>query len=246
MIMCNKDNKDTNKKLKVRKKRKFKKRYWLLIDLALAIIVLYLLFYKPARYKPLDIDPAGNNQDQISPYLSNVLLPQLHNGAQRQEPFDLVVIQKGINEAIARLQWPKESNGVLLSAPTVFFVPENIVLMGTASIKGAELVVTIVTKPTLDEQGLLNLRVEKIKIGAMNITPLARLLAKRMYAERVESVPVDLQNLRAKIAASLLNEEPFEPVINVNDIFDDVDEKVRIEKITITQKKLTLRMVPAS
>ncbi|MDH4239779.1 MAG: hypothetical protein OEW48_09470 [Phycisphaerae bacterium] len=244
--MCNKDNKDTNKKLKVRKKRKFKKRYWLLIDLALAIIVLYLLFYKPARYKPLDIDPAGNNQDQISPYLSNVLLPQLHNGAQRQEPFDLVVIQKGINEAIARLQWPKESNGVLLSAPTVFFVPENIVLMGTASIKGAELVVTIVTKPTLDEQGLLNLRVEKIKIGAMNITPLARLLAKRMYAERVESVPVDLQNLRAKIAASLLNEEPFEPVINVNDIFDDVDEKVRIEKITITQKKLTLRMVPAS
>jgi hypothetical protein len=246
MIMSNKDNKDTNKKLKVRRKKKFKKRYWLLIDLALAIIILYLLFYKPARYKPLDIDPAGNNQDQISPYLSNVLLPQLHNGAQRQEPFDLVVIQKGINEAIARLQWPKESNGVLLSAPTVFFVPENIVLMGTASIKGAELVVTIVTKPTLDEKGLLNLRVEKIKIGAMNITPLARLLAKRMYAERVESVPVDLQNLRAKIAASLLNEEPFEPVINVNDFFDDVDEKVRIEKITITQKKITLRLVPAS
>ncbi|MHC4086426.1 MAG: hypothetical protein ACYSU5_14625 [Planctomycetota bacterium] len=125
--MSNKDNKDTDKKLKVRKKKKFKKRYWLLIDLALAIFILALLFYKPARYKPLVIAPVGNNQDQISPYLSNELLPQLHNGAQRQEPFDLVVIQKGINEAIARLQWPRESNGVLLSAPTVFFVPENIV-----------------------------------------------------------------------------------------------------------------------
>jgi hypothetical protein len=117
MIMSNKD-KDI--KSKTRKKKKFKKRYWLLIDLALAIIILYSLFYKPARYKPYEINPTGNNQDQVSPYLSNVLLPQLHNGAQRREPFDLVVIQKGINEAIARLQWPRESNGVLLSAPRVW------------------------------------------------------------------------------------------------------------------------------
>ncbi len=246
MIMSNKDNKDTDKKLKVRKKRKFKKRYWLLIDLALGIIILALLFYKPARYKPLDIAPAGNNQGQISPYLSNVLLPQLHNGVQRQEPFDLVVIQRGINEAIARLQWPRESNGVLLSAPTVFFVPENIVLMGTASIKGAELVVTVVAKPSLDEEGLLHLRVEKVKIGAMNITPVARLMAKRMYTERLATVHVDTGNLRAKIAASLLIDEPFEPIFNIRDIFDDVDKKVRVEKITITQKKLTIRLVPVS
>ena len=240
----NNKNKDT--KLKTRKKRKFKKRYWLLLDLALAIIILALLFYKPARYKPLDIAPAGNNQDQISPYLSNVLLPQLHNDAQRQEPFDLVVIQKGINETIARLQWPKESNGVLLSAPTVFFVPENIVLMGTANIKGAELVITVVAKPSLDEEGLLHLRVEKVKIGAMNITLVARLMAKRMYTERLATVDVDTENLRARIAASLLIDEPFEPIINVRDIFDDVDKKVRIEKITITQKKLKIRLIPVS
>jgi hypothetical protein len=244
--MSNKDNKDTDKKLKVRKKKKFKKRYWLLIDLFLAIIILYLLFYKPARYKPFEINPAGNNQGQVSPYLSNVLLPQLHNGAQRKEPFDLVVIQKGINEAIARLQWPQESNGVLLSAPRVFFVPDNIVLMGTATIKGADLVVTIVVKPNLDEEGLLRLRVEKIKIGAMNITPLARVMAKKMYADRIANFHVDTENLRARIAASLLNDESFEPVLNVGDIFDDVDQKVRVEKITITQKKLTLRLVPVS
>ncbi len=246
MIMSNKDNKETDKKLNVRKKKKFKKRYLLLLDLALAIIILALLFYKPARYKPLNIAPAGNNQDQISPYLSNVLLPQLHNGAQRQEPFDLVVIQKGINEAIARLQWPKESNGVLLSAPKVFFVPENIVLMGTASIKGAELVVTVVAKPSLDEEGLLHLRVEKVKIGAMNITPIARLMAKRMYKERLATVNVDTENLRARIAASLLIDEPFEPIFNIKDIFDDVNKKVRVEKINMAQKKLTLRLVPAS
>jgi hypothetical protein len=243
MIMSNKD---TDTKLKVNKKRKFKKRYWLLIDLALAIIILYLLFYKPARYRPPDTVPAGSNQDQISPYLSNVLLPQLYNGAQRDEPFDLNVIQKGINETIARFKWPRESDGVVLSAPTVFFVPEKIVLMGTASIKGAELVVTIVAKPNLDEQGLLHLRVEKVKIGAMNITPVARLIAKRMYTERLATVHIDTENLRTKIAASLLNEEPFEPILNVRDIFQDVDKKVRVEKITIAQKKLTIRLVPVS
>lgn len=239
-------NKDTGADLKTRKKRKFKKRYWLLIDLAVAIVILFLLLYRPARYKPRDIAPTGNNQKEISPYLTNVLLPQLYNGAQRQEPFDLVVIQKGINETIARFQWPRESNGVILSAPTVFFVPESIILMGTANIKGVDIVVTVVAKPSLDEEGLLNLQVEKVKIGAMNITPVARLLAKRMYAERLATIPVDTENLRAKIAASLLNGEPFEPVFNIKDIFDDVDKKVRVEKITITQEKLTIRLVPAS
>ena len=240
------NNKDTDKNLKVRKKKKFKKRYWLLLDLVLAIVILALLFYKPARYRPPDTVPAGNRQEEISPYLTNVLLPQIYNGAQRDEPFDVDVIQKGINETIARFQWPRESNGVTLSAPTVFFVPENIVLMGTANIKGAELVVTIVAKPSLDEQGLLHLRVEKVKIGAMNITPIARLMAKRMYTERLATVPVDTGNLRAKIAASLLNDEPFEPIFNIRDIFDDVDKKVRVDKITITQKKLKIRLVPVS
>lgn len=239
-------NKDTGADLKTRKKKKFKKRYWLLIDLAVAIVIFALLLYRPARYKLPDVAPTGNNQKEISPYLTNVLLPQLYNGAQRQEPFDLVVIQKGINETIARFQWPRESNGVILSAPTVFFVPESIILMGTANIKGVDIVVTVVAKPSLDEEGLLNLHVAKVKIGAMNITPVAKLLAKRMYAERLATIPIDTENLRAKIAGSLLNDEPFEPVFNIKDIFDDVDKKVRVEKITITQEKLTIRLVPAS
>jgi len=175
------------------------------------------------------------------------LLPQLYNGAQRREPFDLVVIQNGINETIARFKWPQESNGVLFSAPTVLFAPERIVLMGIANIKGVDLVVTVEAKPGLDEEDLLNLRVEKVKIGAMNITPIARLLAKRMYAERLATIPIDTENLRTKIAASLLNGEPFEPIFNIKDIFDNnEDTKLRVKKITITQEKLTIRLVPVS
>jgi len=228
--------------LKKRKKRKFKKRYWLLIDLAIAIVIFALFLHKPGRYKP----PEYTDDKLVSPYLTNILGPAIHNGAQREEPFDLVVTQKGINEIIAWSKWPKESEGVRFSAPVVFFVPDRIELMGTANMKGADLVVTIVAEPGLDEEGLLNLHVAKVKIGAMNITPLARVIAKRMYAQRLATVPIDTEDLGAKIAGSLLNDEPFEPVFDIAEIFENENKKLRIEKITIMQEKLILRLVPAS
>jgi hypothetical protein len=231
--------------LKTRKKRKFKKRYWLLIDLAIAIVIFALLLHKPAHYKPSAIAPP-KIKGQVSPYLTHELLPQLYNGAQREEPFDLVVTQKGINEAITWSEWPQESEGISLSAPLVFFVPDGIELMGTANVKGVDLVVAAVVKPRLNEEGFLHLHVAKVKIGAMNITPLARLIAKRMYAHRLATVPIDTEDLGARIAGSLLNDEPFEPVFDIADFFESENKKLRIEKITILEEKLTLRLVPAS
>ncbi|MHC4807693.1 MAG: hypothetical protein ACYTBX_15735, partial [Planctomycetota bacterium] len=103
-----------------------------------------------------------------------------------------------------------------------------------------EFVVTIALEPRVDEQGLLNLQVAKVKIGAMNITPLAKMMAKRMYAQRIGTVPIDTEALPTKIAGSLLNDEPFKPVFRAE------DKKVRVEKITIAEEKLTLHLVPAS
>lgn len=228
--------------MKKRKKRKFKKRYWLLIDLAIAIVIVALLLHKPARYKP----PEYTDDKLVSPYLTNILGPAIHNGAQRDEPFELVVTQKGINEIITWSKWPKEAEDVRFSAPVVFFVPDRIEVMGTANMKGVDLVISIMAEPRLNEEGLLNLRVAKVKIGAMNITPLARMIAKRMYAQRLATVPIDTEDLGAKIAGSLLNDEPFEPVFNIADIFENENKELRIEKITITREKLILRLVPAS
>lgn len=228
--------------MKKRKKRKFKKRYWLLIDLAIAIVIFALLLHKPGRYKP----PEYTDNKLVSPYLTNILGPAIHNGAQREEPFDLVVTQKGINEIIAWSEWPKESEDIRFSVPVVFFVPDRIELMGTVNMKGVDLVVTVVAEPGLNEEGLLNLHVAKVKIGAMNITPLARMMAKRMYAQRLATVPIDTEDLGAKIAGSLLNDEPFEPVFDIADIFESESKKLLIEKITIQEEKLILRLVPAS
>jgi hypothetical protein len=77
-----------------------------------------------------------------------------------------------------------------------------------------------------------------VKVGAVNITPLARVIGRRMYAERLAAKGIDTKDLRAQIAASLLNDEGFEPVIKIE------DREVRVEEVVIGQEKMRIRLVP--
>ena len=221
-------------KLRFREKRTRRKLYWLLFHLAAVLILLGLLLYTPGRYHPA----APANTKSESKYLTHVLGPQFYNGAQRAEPFELVVTQAGINDIIAHSGWPRSYGETTFCEPAVLFEADGIVLMGTVDMKGVGFVVTIVVNPHLDDKGLLKLRVGKLKIGAMNVTFPARIIAERMYEQRVAAGPVDLTDIRARIAASLLNEEPFDP------FFKAEDKYVRLEKITLEKEKLILRLVP--
>lgn len=205
-----------------------------MIDLAIAAVIIFLLLYKPGGYAPRG--PSGGKQ--VSQYLTNELLPQLYNGVQLGEPFDLVMSEDGINDIIARSKWPKESDSAKILTPQVFFVPDGAVIMGSVVMKGFEFIVTVELRPAFDANGLLNLNVEQVKIGAMNLTPIARITARKMYTQQLAESEVDTENILAKIAGSLLNGEPFEPVFEVE------KKKVRIEKINITQGKLTARLIP--
>jgi hypothetical protein len=222
--------------LKIRKEAKFKKRVLtvLVVISAIVVIVFALLLHRPAYYKPLDFA----HSKEVSLYLTHQLLPELYNGAQLQEPFNLVVTQSGINDIVARFEWPKEFGGIRVSAPMVFFVPDSIVLMGTVFLKGAGFVGTVVAEPNLDVEGLLNLQVVSVKIGAVDITPLARVLARRICQQQFAAANIGAEDLWAQAAASLLDGEPFKPVFKIE------DKKVRVEKITIERKKLTIRLVP--
>ena len=205
-----------------------------MIDLAIAAIIIFLLLYKPGRYVPHG--PSAGKK--VSQYLTNELLPQLYNGVQRGEPFDLVMSEDGINDVIARSKWPKKSEGAEILAPQVFFVPDSVVVMGPVVMKGFEFIVTVELLPVFDANGLLNLNIAQIKVGAMNLTLIARITARKMYTQQLAESEVDTENILAKIAGSLLNGEPFEPVFEVE------KKKVRIEKISITQGKLTARLIP--
>jgi hypothetical protein len=226
------------KKQKTSKRRKL--LYWLLVDVLVAVVVLALLLYKPAQYHPLAaLLPPDPNGERVPRYITHDLAPKLYNGAQSQRPFEMLVLDKGLNEVIGRQMWPQESGAGILSAPQVLFVPGHVVLMGTATLEGARFVLTIKLAPQLDERGYLNLVVEKVKVGAVNVTPLAKMMAAKMYKERLDAGPVDTEDLRTQLAASLLAGEPFDPVFLIE------DKWVRLKSFTLAQGKLVLQFVPA-
>jgi len=224
---------------KIHKKSRRKKLViWLIVDLTAVVTVIILLLYRPDRYNPVDFDSYNYDEGQVSPYLTHELSPNLYNNSQRGEPFDLVITQDGINEIVAGLGWPKYSEGVMLYAPAVLFVPGTIVLMGTADVEGVKLVITIELEPKIDDQKMLSLHVAKVKVGAVNITPLARMMGKKMYAEKLGITEIDTEALQTKIVGALLNEETFDPVFRIG------DNKIRIEKITVYKEKLIAHLIP--
>jgi hypothetical protein len=219
--------------------RRRKLLIWLGIDLLVASLVILLLLHKPSRYHPLVPAGADPNVQQVHPYLHRDLWSRFYNNAQRQQPFEMVVLDRSLNQAIGQFKWPQEAAGVTLSAPEVVFAPGRIVLMGTATLEGAEFVLTLEFGPQVDDQGRLNLLVEKVKVGSMPVTLPVKIMAKRMYRDRIESAPVDMEDLRTKIAASLFNEEPFDPILKIE------DKWVRLQGLDLTDGKLTARFVPA-
>jgi hypothetical protein len=72
----------------------------------------------------------------------------------------------------------------------------------------------------------------------MNVTPLAKMMGRKMYQEQLDTGSVDLDNLGTKIVASLLNEESFDPVVEVD------DKRVRLTGFDIAQGQLTTRFDP--
>ncbi len=201
---------------------------------AVVVIVFALFLHRPAYYKPLDFA----DSKEVSLYLTNQLLPELYNGVQLREPFDLVVTQSGINDTVAHFEWPQELGSVRISSPMVFFAPDSVVVMGTVVMEGAEFVGTVVAEPSLDAEGLLNLQVVSVKMGAVDITPLAMVLARRICQQQFAAHGIDEDDVQVQVAASLLDGKPFKPVFKIE------DKKVRVEKITIEQKKLTIHLVP--
>lgn len=226
---------------KTKKSKRKKLLIWLAVDLAVAATVIVLLLWRPSRYHPMIPTATDANGQTIHPYLYNDLGSQFYNNAQDRQPFSMIVEDSRLNEAIGLFQWPRETDGVTFSRPEVVFAEDRAVLMGTATVEGAEFVVTIELTPEFDENGWLNLAVKKVNVGVMNITPLAKMIGRRMYLQRLEELPSSLDDdLRMKIAGSLLIDKPFDPV------FQAEDKWVRLTQVDISKGKLTAHFVPAS
>lgn len=226
------------KRRKTGRKKHYALKLTLLSTVSLIIILTItsiLLLHKPSDYQP----PQTIEDRQVSKYLTHVISQDLYNGAQAGEPFELVVTEEGIADIIARSGWPKLVGEALFSIPQVRFMPDKITIQGLVNIDKVELFVVVEGTSYLDEQGLLYLHVTKIKIGAVSVTAVAKIIAGTIYNNESTRRRLDQDDWRARIMTALLLDEPFEPVFEIE------DAGIRIDDVKIEEGKLTIHFVPA-
>jgi len=224
---------------KARRRKHYILKLGLLTTVSLIVtltITAILLLHKPSDYQP----PRTIEDRQVSKYLTHVISQDLYNGAQAGEPFDLVVTEEGIADVIARSGWPKQVGEALFAVPEVKFLPDNIIIRGLVNIDKVELFVVIEGTSFIDRQGLLYLHVTKVKIGAVSVTTVARMVAGAIYNDESTHRQLDRDDWRTKIMTALLQDKPFEPVFEID------DAKVRIDNVKIESGKLTIHFVPAN
>jgi uncharacterized protein YpmS len=222
---------------KMKKRRRM--RLFLLIDLGVSLtlttILVLLLLHRPASYNPAK--PAETKE--VNQYWTHVVWPQIYNGAQQQKPFEVEITEEGINQAITASGWPKVSEGAVFTAPQVIFTTDGVSLMGTATIENVDFVVTIRGKPAIEPNGLLSLNLSAFKVGALNVTPLAKVIARKMYAQRLSKVEANPDDINIKILNSLLDGKPFEPVFTIE------DKKIKIVGVEAGEGKIAIKFAAA-
>ncbi|MBE0534470.1 MAG: hypothetical protein IH624_02290 [Phycisphaerae bacterium] len=205
-----------------------------------AVIVVYLFTQVPRHYHPL----APVAKEEVNPYLTHYLAPNFHNNIQLDQPFEVIVLQRELNEIIVDERslgwsWPVYLDGVNVSAPSVVFVPKTIYLMATVDYAGFPVVVTFVVSPKLGPNGLLSLNLQKVKAGAIGITPLARFIGQRIIAAQIPQV--ERNQWLKDLEGALLRNDPFDPVFPIY----QSDKAIRLTAVDVTHRKVVLNFAPA-
>jgi len=195
--------------------------------------LLGLITRRPGNYHP----PAPIDDGQVSPYLTHELAASFYNNLQHGKAFELKIEQEGINDIIARGNWPQQLDGMVFSAPAVVFSPGAVFVMGTVQSGRFTAVVTVKLKGQVDDSRRLRLQVKGVWAGVLNITPLAKAFAQEALRQQADKMPPD--RFPGAILSALVNGESFDPVVQVD------GKRVRIERITIEQQRLTIRFTPA-
>lgn len=207
----------------------------------LAITILLMLLQK----KPKDYvwQPATIQKEQVSPYLTHYLAPNVHNNIQLDEPFMVVVPQEGINEIIAEedllgWEWPYSFGKVVVSRPVAVFDVNKLNLMGKVNIMGFETIVTLCASPSIDKNGLLTLNVQYIRAGAIDISYLVKKTVKSVIEKEIDGVEEGFW--LNDILGACTENKPFDPIFPTT-----YGRYIKLVKSDITEGKLILVFEPS-
>ena len=217
---------------------------FVVVSCFLAVAILLAMLQKQPR--SFTLISTVSQSEQVSPYLTHYLAPNVHNNIQIDEPFEIVVPQKGINEIIGEedvlgWEWPVEFNNVVISRPVAVFDARNIRLMGKVDIVGFETVITLCATPCIDKDGLLSLNMQYVRAGAVDISFLAKKTIERVIEGEIEQMDEDEEQYWLwDILGACTDNKPFEP------IFPTIYGKyIRLIKSEISESKLILVFEPS-
>jgi uncharacterized protein YpmS len=216
------------------KNRKLKVYFWLALPLVLVLLAFILVTHKPKYYAPLRIA----DQQQISVYLSNYLMPEIYNNSQLDDPFEVIITEEGLNDIIARWRQPLKFNNITFTDPQAILTQKQIIIMATAQTSFTNLILTISITPAINSSGRLNIHVDEVSLGEASITTLTKSIGKKAFTDWLSLTAAEPNDIVAQVCRSLLYDEPFDPVFKLD------DKSLRISKIKLEKKKLTAILLP--
>ncbi|MBN1124413.1 MAG: hypothetical protein JXA82_05345 [Sedimentisphaerales bacterium] len=212
------------------------------IIVVLLTIFFVLLTHTPSNYHPVQ----ASHSEEVNTYLTHELAPGFHNGIdgiKANEPFEIVIQEEKLNQLIVDgvslgWGWPITLNGVTFHAPMIHITGDSLTLIGKVDV-GIPIIVTVFGRPRLVDKGLLELNLEKVKAGAVNITGLARSIGGNIMASEVTNLAED-QWLK-DLSDAFLHNTPYDPVFPV----PPSKVYIRLSRVESSDQRMVLRFEPA-
>ena len=190
------------------------------------ILLSLMVTFRPPAYKP--VSPA--DPEQVSPYLTHKLGPDIYNNLQMDEPFHVLVAQDGINDIISRWEWPYQAGSASISTPMIVFEADTLMLMAAVKIARIPTVVTVSFKPELDDDGLLRLNLQHVTAGILNITPLAKAVTGIAIRNELEyATEADNMVWLIDLRDALLENKAYDPV------FPMYEDSIRVAEVEMVR-----------
>jgi len=173
--------------------------------------------------------------EQVSLYLSNYIMPRLHNESQYGKPFDLELSQAGINEILARHIDPNALAKAGLSDLSAHFKKDQIVIIARTNYSGFNLIASMAIEPEIDKDGKLLLDADKFQVGRSSLPFAAEMIKKKIIAALGENFKMGKTD---EFINAVLHTGKIDPVFKIN------SSKLRIEKITVQNEELIIHFLP--
>ncbi len=195
------------------------------------LFILMLLKNQPASFK----QPQVITDDIVSPYLTHKVMTVLYEMLQKKGQSELVLTEAGLQDIISRESWPKPCGPFELHCPQIVLRKNRITLMARAKAV-VETIVTVVIEPRNIESDRMVLHLDTVRLGSLPITAIAKSIARKELKKEFERQQIEPSDWQAKLAASLLDDQPIEPV------FYMVLAEMRINRIDIQARQAALKI----